>query len=343
MEQLRDQRLRGLFKERYDTRANLIDWDYQMQLKDEASIIHWTHYKEFRLSGVAFEMRFSTYIIPNRTLSSFVPGKKKGTRESVLVRGYWGDVSVSPFIAFGVETDSEPENKKMFEIRNTQHVSHALAVSIFNVHAMLHKMETLKEYHLDFDETSKPSAEPEKKQRNDKKIDKPTEEIKEEDEDEEADVAINKENQKDEAIKTPPPELPEETKQNEQKEDGKIDNRPIIFEEPSELLQGIKRMNIKILPISDDLERIAGKKKYGEFFDCVVVGLMFSNVLQSQALKPILKKGCTVFVENAKFLVPLKRDQRKLVNDKLKEFGKNNGLKEVPFSRDHHIKFVFEG
>ena len=33
-------------------------------------------------------------------------GKKKGTRESCLVRGYWGDIIISPYIGYGVETDS---------------------------------------------------------------------------------------------------------------------------------------------------------------------------------------------------------------------------------------------
>jgi len=33
IEQLRDQRLRYHYKERYDYRLNLVDWDYQMFLK----------------------------------------------------------------------------------------------------------------------------------------------------------------------------------------------------------------------------------------------------------------------------------------------------------------------
>ncbi len=45
---------------------------------------------------------------------------KKITRDSCLVRGYWGDIIVSPFISFGVETDYEPEKTKLFKVTNMQ-------------------------------------------------------------------------------------------------------------------------------------------------------------------------------------------------------------------------------
>ncbi len=61
METHRDQKLRYLYKERYDYRSNLIDWDYNMLLTQAAPIIHYYHYKEWRLIGLAFEQRFSTY------------------------------------------------------------------------------------------------------------------------------------------------------------------------------------------------------------------------------------------------------------------------------------------
>lgn len=99
---LRDQRLRYMFKQRYDYRANLVDWDYSMLLTEYAPIIHFYHYKQWRLTGLAFEQRFSTYTQPNRTLASYVPGKKKQQRTSCVVRGYWGDMIISPYIAMGI-------------------------------------------------------------------------------------------------------------------------------------------------------------------------------------------------------------------------------------------------
>ena len=63
-----------------------------------APIIHYYHYREWRQTGVAFENRFSVYSNPNRTLSSYIPGKKNSTKESCLVRGYWGDIVCSPYL-----------------------------------------------------------------------------------------------------------------------------------------------------------------------------------------------------------------------------------------------------
>lgn len=33
-------------------------------------------YKDWRLTGIAYETRLTTNVIPNRTMSSFIPGKK---------------------------------------------------------------------------------------------------------------------------------------------------------------------------------------------------------------------------------------------------------------------------
>ena len=65
------------YKERYDYRRNLTDWDYQMGLKAQAPIVHFYHYREWRMTGVAFESRSCSYVISNRSLSSYLQGKKK--------------------------------------------------------------------------------------------------------------------------------------------------------------------------------------------------------------------------------------------------------------------------
>jgi dynein assembly factor 3, axonemal len=73
---LRDQRLRYHYKDRYDYRDNLADWDYHWSLKALASTVSYRHYKEWRRTGVAYEYRLATYTSPNKTLSSYIPGKK---------------------------------------------------------------------------------------------------------------------------------------------------------------------------------------------------------------------------------------------------------------------------
>lgn len=66
---------------------NMIDWDYNMGILNVCPILHYIHYKEWRLTGVAFESRFSSYIVPNRTMSSYIPGKNKKEYTSCMVRG----------------------------------------------------------------------------------------------------------------------------------------------------------------------------------------------------------------------------------------------------------------
>lgn len=73
---LRDTRLRAHYRERYDHRANLVDWDYQWHVKPMGPQIHFIHFKEWRLTGVAFEVRLARYNAPNRTLSSYQEGRK---------------------------------------------------------------------------------------------------------------------------------------------------------------------------------------------------------------------------------------------------------------------------
>jgi dynein assembly factor 3, axonemal len=34
------------------------------------------------------------------------------------VKGYWGDIVISPYLAFGIETDYEPEKELLFKVAN---------------------------------------------------------------------------------------------------------------------------------------------------------------------------------------------------------------------------------
>lgn len=75
IEKLRDHRLRGHFKDRYDFRRNLVDWDYSFSIKEYAKYINLREYRDWRLTGIAFETRLATGTVPNRTLGSYVEGK----------------------------------------------------------------------------------------------------------------------------------------------------------------------------------------------------------------------------------------------------------------------------
>ena len=49
-------------------------------------------------------------------MGSYIPGELKNTRDKIQIRGYYGDIVVSPYIQFGIETDSKPENEYFYTV-----------------------------------------------------------------------------------------------------------------------------------------------------------------------------------------------------------------------------------
>jgi dynein assembly factor 3 len=86
-----------LYADRYDYRANLIDWDYQRGIKPFGPIVHAKQYRyslrlacstprssmsnrDWRLAGIAFEFGDQTYTHPNKTMASFAEVSHRGVR-----------------------------------------------------------------------------------------------------------------------------------------------------------------------------------------------------------------------------------------------------------------------
>lgn len=55
-------------------------------------------------------------------MSSFIPGKKKKSGDSIMVRGFWGDIINSPFATFGFEVRDEVDREKFFRKLNFQRI-----------------------------------------------------------------------------------------------------------------------------------------------------------------------------------------------------------------------------
>lgn len=89
IEQLRDTRCRAHFKERYDVRKNIIDWDYTMYVKKWAPLMNNREYMGWRQTGTAFETRLATNNTANRTFSSYVPGRDVSTSTLLLTCVSW--------------------------------------------------------------------------------------------------------------------------------------------------------------------------------------------------------------------------------------------------------------
>lgn len=118
----REHRMRGLYADRYDSRKGLYDWDYQYTYRPSVSIIHHKLYREFRESGISFEFGDQTYTCPNKTLMSYHAGTLKRGKEAGQLKevlGYWGDIVLSPYFAFGIDCErSNSHAEGLFEIIN---------------------------------------------------------------------------------------------------------------------------------------------------------------------------------------------------------------------------------
>ncbi|CAD7940668.1 unnamed protein product [Amoebophrya sp. A25] len=148
VEKLRDDRLRGHYRARYEWRKNLLDGHYQTNIKPIASIIHWYHYRDFGHTGVAFESRLGSYSVPNRTLASYIDGKSREKGTSILVRGFWADIVNGPYFAFGTDVHNPRDKVRLFKRSQEQHRNTAVDVSEFNLEAWIREMQTFEEFNL---------------------------------------------------------------------------------------------------------------------------------------------------------------------------------------------------
>ncbi|KAG7385943.1 Dynein assembly factor 3, axonemal [Phytophthora pseudosyringae] len=312
---LRDHRLRHYYEARYDYRDNLIDWDYTMKLKkiENASVIHIRQYRDWRNSGVAFEFGDQTYTVPNRTMAAYTEARvaTKKHHGSVLCRGLWTDIIVSPYVSFGVHC--EKPNKlveQLFEIHNKgtgveQNRHNTVEVAIYNVLSYLYEIETGKMYQMekehdifsgigDVEKTGADSG-------NQPADDKPTPRFEEIDE--------------------------KEPRQQQVVSDEAQRHADTI----KESLQGVK-----LIPLTGSVEDLFSKKRYTDLFDYAFVSSQQCHILQPSidveqqapaAFTNILKDGATVDIESSVFMLPLKEQQRVLYVAKLQEWAGHHSLK----------------
>jgi dynein assembly factor 3 len=85
-------------------------------------------------------------------MASYAKGRNKTkTRDSVLVRGFWGDIVNSPFLSFGNEVFKEPERTRFYRQVNMQSVYSNCDISEYNVLSYITKLEDLVEYNYPFE------------------------------------------------------------------------------------------------------------------------------------------------------------------------------------------------
>jgi len=163
-----DYRLRAYYKRRYDYIENMCDWDYQMKLKPRADMINQKEFTKWRKTGQAFEVRETLYDRPNRVTATAEGMKEDGL--TVSKWGYFSDIVVGPFIAFGCDS----ENKEYLKTANDFHIKTSQDVSEYNLRSFLYELENKKLYFekekkTDDDENEKSKIEEIKEEDNNKK------------------------------------------------------------------------------------------------------------------------------------------------------------------------------
>nr|XP_046233594.1 dynein axonemal assembly factor 3-like isoform X1 [Scatophagus argus]XP_046233595.1 dynein axonemal assembly factor 3-like isoform X1 [Scatophagus argus]XP_046233596.1 dynein axonemal assembly factor 3-like isoform X1 [Scatophagus argus]XP_046233597.1 dynein axonemal assembly factor 3-like isoform X1 [Scatophagus argus]XP_046233598.1 dynein axonemal assembly factor 3-like isoform X1 [Scatophagus argus] len=148
-----DYRVRQHLGTRYDSKRGCFDWDLKMKLHEKGcGSINKQQYVRWREQGLAFEMREGAYQITNPTLLSSRVFSQTG--DKVAVRGYWGDIISSPYLAFGIETD----DKSLLKTQNGQHIKTAQDISFANVQALFQSLSSRRGCPT----TSQPDAKTEK-------------------------------------------------------------------------------------------------------------------------------------------------------------------------------------
>jgi dynein assembly factor 3 len=82
-------------------------------VKEVARIIHVKQWREWRMTGIAFEFGNTTYDCDNRTMITTTKGRIKHGRDRGMimdVKGYWLDILNGPFVSHGVEIIDDHED-----------------------------------------------------------------------------------------------------------------------------------------------------------------------------------------------------------------------------------------
>ncbi|KAK3727693.1 hypothetical protein RRG08_032650 [Elysia crispata] len=337
-----DLRLRQQLNVRYDSMRNVFDWDYNMELTERGgSIINIQQYKHWRQFGVAFQIREGTYDVPNRTLASATVFKLNGERHPR--RGFWGDMIVSPYVTFGVES----EDKSFYKKQNQQHVKTAEDVSEFNINSLFHELATNERY--------EPPKEVDNKDGEKSDSDTKLEEINEEDEEEKE--SEDKQENDSASAQCPEPEEKirkeadsskseekrgKEAENSNQSQSCEDENKSREKTEELEWMK-IEDVTVTFLPLNS-IPDMLNKPKYQKRFNAAFFSNSMVHHLKPESSK-LFADNASLVLETALFMVDLKKEYVSQFVKKISGMAEQAGFKllEPPDDmQDSYIKFSFE-
>jgi len=364
VESLREHRCRGLYAERYDARKAVSDWDYHYTLKATASIIHIKLFQTFRLQGLAFEFGDQEYTEPNRTMMTFTEGvMKKGKTKGELknIKGFWGDIVISPFIGFGIDCYTPGDKERgLFEIQNKgtgteQHRHHTAEISVYNLLSSLWEIETGEVYRMSRENDiysglgseghMKPLLVPKKKEIGvvgDQKVDltEMDKKIEELDSDGITKALEPVEEGKEGEVENEGegegwvPDVPEPESENDPV--STVPELPSIADE-DEMAQVIKRAEcildsfdgVKVFPVTGSADAVFDRPKFNAMFDLIYVSSRSVSILEKPYMSTILKPSALICAESSKFLLPLTREARLEYINNVQGFATSQGWSAI--------------
>mmetsp|Transcript_41785 Transcript_41785/g.82190 ORF Transcript_41785/g.82190 Transcript_41785/m.82190 type:complete len:505 (+) Transcript_41785:225-1739(+) len=311
---LRDFRLRGHFGLRYDQRSGVVDWDYHARVKPAAPVIHHKLYREWRLSGLAFEFGDQRYDQPNRTLGTYAEGVMKKGKDKGLkkeIRGYWVDVVNGPFVPFGVHCDkTSPHASKLFEVQNAgtgveQYRHHTVEVAIFNVLSFLWEIETGDPYAMT-----------------------KAHDIYSGLGDDASDVGW---------AKAAGAQDESEADQNNASESKR---RQQALQRAQSIVETLSDVDVSLC--RGGVDSMLGKAAFAKSFDVVHLSGNSAHHLGNENFCSLLADRATIHVETGKFIVPLNPEQEGLLETKIREMAGERGFSEVPDQDDEQGSLTFQ-
>jgi len=319
---LRDARLRRMYGQRYDVKKNLVDWDYRQGLKaaEDFGIVHTKQYREWRDSGVAFEFGDQAYTVSNRSMGSFAEGRKptpNGKRGlSKMMKGFWLDIVVSPFVGFGLHSETPNKHVEgLFHILDkgsgTERWRHNTAeVAVYNVLAWLHEIETGEQYRMTQDHAIYSGL-------GDDNKDKDEAAMLEDLLADEGDESTAKESTAKVGEKAAETIFSSAEAKVKQEQDIALNRARCIVESMGDA---------KVFMIAGNLEDTLKKKKFEKKFNRVFLSTQAAHHFGSEKFKGVCAAGCEVTVESPRFVFALSEDQKAGYNKRVEEMSEEQGF-----------------
>ena len=138
-----EQLLRTYYAARYDSRENVADWDYSMNISEKASIIHSKEFMKFRIEGV-FMVDSIQRTLPNRSMATASNIAINGS--TCLKWGYFSDITSGPFYSFGIDCP----NAELLKKSNNKHIHTSLEVSECNIDMYITCIPPTPNLHVEF-------------------------------------------------------------------------------------------------------------------------------------------------------------------------------------------------